>query len=1282
MNRRVFSWIFTFLILTNDFVLPVYHWRISEDGKKIEAVINTPYQLRIPGSLTDFLQQVENVRRIDVHMSEMQKMVDKISIHEQLDNPQFEEDFRKKEPTCIASKGVTLEPESFHTVYSAELCPEFHKSYEGYTAFIKEYFGTPPDNDKRFPRCQYWFKAVKIKGINLEKVKLSDRPMPADPSYYKILRGYFGNFAKLPRSPGGEQESIKKYGQMLASMLSHSDERVSKNAYLHMAAAAWWRAQGHLSDALVCLNTASQFVENPEIPSFKSEAVKVSIGNLLNRAGYSLDAYKFLKSIEFNNPDKILCLTAMTHAAIADSSVLTGPDDIPNTEQNNQNEQETIHFKLTKKERNGVFSKSFENYEKAMSYFDDAKKENDPKHEQFFINNLKKCESKAYVLSCHMRLYEALEKQKENLEKLVTEKTMYQEVHSKRIEASIQLMTLLAIPEMRQSERLFYDQVRYGPNPNRECKETRINKFPHSKRDGFAADIMLCKLRSTDEEYNQSMETQRQSTIHNRPALNDTNWKVVETFARNRMFEKGLNDLGKLSQDYPEYFRMIQPKYDGVRSDESRDRPWRRADWPNSVDCQAVVSSSNPFRLETFPQIFISPENRGWIISELLTKHLTLSQSDSLPLPWFEPRCDFVEREEILVFTGHEAIERLLNKRYDRNNEKYAEKQLKTVLVRLADRVMEDHEIGARIHLLMKYNIGPRWVSLNLAGLYWRVQGNAHQATKCLLAAFLDQPQESFIAITQMAQVILRATGMVNDAHNFINQQLNLLGYREPMFHLVLGRIKLLLHDVDKAIQHLKDALDKEPEDEMIAEDLLKIACSGKSTKPAISSQFPTVCCSPLVQNAVCIKPNRDQSEQCYIVDSSSPNSKPHLIYHRCNGIYDGQSKKTADFANIVSPFLLVFNTVTRRDDVSNWIDQVDGIQTVESQELPLDYGGTELFFTERPVDWWHNSKNEMKYKLPVKETSINDEWEEDEIESDLAKIPEKPLSFLWIKEKSLMMQYDSKLPALLPKPSIHQIRKGVAIFPNPKASTMQCNGVAKLDVLFDNAPSTWVSVTAKGEDIEKYVDLRTIIPAMASLQPICPGTDKYETSPILGLDHIPAFSLSDQFLFYKPEKALAEALKSLGNERDTIEHVAARLHAAMLHNSAKDGQVNWLLCVLSSLYWRVTGDAENAMSCLKCALHTAPPHMRDVALVSLANVCHQAGLLNSALIAAGAALSTSPRLVAIHFTLANIYASIGDYQSALNFYYSTLSLQSNFQPAKDRIRAIYCHSNQEFDFS
>lgn len=85
------------------------------------------------------------------------------------------------------------------------------------------------------------------------------------------------------------------------------------------------------------------------------------------------------------------------------------------------------------------------------------------------------------------------------------------------------------------------------------------------------------------------------------------------------------------------------------------------------------------------------------------------------------------------------------------------------------------------------------------------------------------------------------------------------------------------------------------------------------------------------------------------------------------------------------------------------------------------------------------------------------------------------------------------------------------------------CNGVSKLSVLLEKQMSTWVSVTAKGIDIEKYVDLRGPVPGIAGLLPVCPSVEKTGGSPILGMDHLPVFALSDQFLFYKKEKMLTD---------------------------------------------------------------------------------------------------------------------------------------------------------------
>ena len=102
-----------------------------------------------------------------------------------------------------------------------------------------------------------------------------------------------------------------------------------------------------------------------------------------------------------------------------------------------------------------------------------------------------------------------------------------------------------------------------------------------------------------------------------------------------------------------------------------------------------------------------------------------------------------------------------------------------------------------------------------------------------------------------------------------------------------------------------------------------------------------------------------------------------------------------------------------------------------------------------------------------------------------------------------------------------------------------------------------------------------------------------------------------------------------------SMDDMAIRLKYAMTKNST-----SWVLSSAAALYWRVKGNAEESVNCLRHSLYYAPFKMRDVPLISLANVFHRAGLYNDALITTYQALEISPKLAVIHFTMANIYIS------------------------------------------
>ena len=83
--------------------------------------------------------------------------------------------------------------------------------------------------------------------------------------------------------------------------------------------------------------------------------------------------------------------------------------------------------------------------------------------------------------------------------------------------------------------------------------------------------------------------------------------------------------------------------------------------------------------------------------------------------------------------------------------------------------------------------------------------------------------------------------------------------------------------------------------------------------------------------------------------------------------------------------------------------------------------------------------------------------------------------------------------------------------------------------------------------------------------------------------------------------RARLQTLTSYGAAHDTIETMGARLQRELLRddddNEKSDGarvsQRKWIIAMLGSLYWRVKGDARNAVDCLQASLSNAPDDMK-----------------------------------------------------------------------------------------
>ncbi|OQR77537.1 tetratricopeptide repeat protein 17-like, partial [Tropilaelaps mercedesae] len=157
------------------------------------------------------------------------------------------------------------------------------------------------------------------------------------------------------------------------------------------------------------------------------------------------------------------------------------------------------------------------------------------------------------------------------------------------------------------------------------------------------------------------------------------------------------------------------------------------------------------------------------------------------------------------------------------------------------------------------------------------------------------------------------------------------------------------------------------------------------------------------------------------------------------------------------------------------------------------------------------------------------------------------------------------------------------------------------------------------------------------------------------------------------PETGLHKAISG-GAEGDVEDIEYFGRHINHLLNS----DANWTAFNLAALYWREKGSAPAAVECLRRALHVSPHEVKDVALISLANVLHRARMSDEAAIVVHAAIDIAPDNAICHFTLGNIYAVLAEYNKSEICYENMLRLQPEFRSARQRLHAVRCHSKVE----
>ncbi|XP_061743572.1 tetratricopeptide repeat protein 17 isoform X1 [Nerophis ophidion] len=228
-----------------------------------------------------------------------------------------------------------------------------------------------------------------------------------------------------------------------------------------------------------------------------------------------------------------------------------------------------------------------------------------------------------------------------------------------------------------------------------------------------------------------------------------------------------------------------------------------------------------------------------------------------------------------------------------------------------------------------------------------------------------------------------------------------------------------------------------------------------------------------------------------------------------------------------------------------------------------------------------------------------------------------------------------------------------------------ECQRTRRVDLT--TVASTWLAVSAKNIDITEHIDFATPLQEPA-VEPLCNAN---LAASMHTLDHLAGMA-NRAAIHYTGESQLREVLQNLGKDKfspQSFEQVGTRIAKVLEKN-----QTSWVLSSMAALYWRVKGQGKRAIDCLRQALNYAPYHMKDVPLISLANIFQNARLWDDALTVARMAVEIAPQFVVNHFTLANVYIAMEEFEKAMRWYESTLKLQPEFAPAKDRLRTIQCY--------
>ncbi|XP_072278323.1 tetratricopeptide repeat protein 17 [Pyxicephalus adspersus] len=676
--------------------------------------------------------------------------------------------------------------------------------------------------------------------------------------------------------------------------------------------------------------------------------------------------------------------------------------------------------------------------------------------------------------------------------------------------------------------------------------------------------------------------------------------------------------------------------------------------WPKKEDCVMRFPSVPP--PEKLPKYHLLPPGQsGLSVSPAVLKHIEAGSDLHTP-----------DCTSVADVRKNETLQRLLAELEGRLDlqelkpERHSQEAVDKLINNLS--ISED-DLRSSLYYSLNQPSGLAWSVLNEAALYWRSVGNCTQAMACLRKALNLAPyQQQHIPLVNLANLLMH-NGLHMDASKLLLQAMA-IDRSEPLTLLSLGNAYLSLKNLTGALQVFRTALDLHKPCMECEGSLQMIRCL--QLYPLLYNVSTSACsgdCHSHIKEA-------DHNVQKYF-QSYSEEEKTSA-----NQGTDPSTSSSLHLENVVLAESNNTEDPVPEDPMSEemlaLVDEFENSWPLEAFEGALELKGRRMDLQGIRVLKKGTQDGQSGSCFGDCDDDDEAEWITFQVKrlkkpksdgSNMVDLPEG------VDDDTIDGGNDDLQAALeisgpkIPAPGPPGRRPDYRSLGWP--SPDECLKLRRVEL--STVASTWLAVSAKNIDITEHVDFATPLQE-PGVEPLCNAN---LAASMHTLDHL--YGVANRAaIHYTGESQLKEVLQNLGKDKyppEALEQVGARIMKMLEKN-----QTSWVLSSMAALYWRVRGQGKKAIDCLRQALHYAPHHMKDVPLISLANIFHNAKLWNDAIIVATMAVEIAPHFVVNHFTLANVYVAMEEFEKAMQWYESTLQLQPEFAPAKDRIRAIQCH--------